>query len=282
MLLLNKFVKGLTVSALAFSLAVSAVAAQEAPEEASENPVIAASAEGVTLPEGLTAGIVTFTMQNDNEAPFAPFIVRLKEDTTLDDFMAALQEGEEAALPLVVLVGGPNVAPESAMDVTYDLAAGEYVLLDFSSEMPSVVPFTVAEAEEGAEAAEAPEADVEVALVDFAFTLPTELEAGEQVWKLENLGEQWHEMAVVRIEEGVDIEELTATLMEMMMSEEGPGAELPFEEVFFWAPQDPGTTAWVTLDLEPGTYAVICFLPDFATGHSHLEHGMISILTVAE
>jgi hypothetical protein len=45
-----------------------------------------------------------------------------------------------------------------------------------------------------------------------------------------------------------------------------------------------GERAWLDLDLPPGVYTVLCFLPDFASTppKSHLEHGMVRTLTVTE
>lgn len=73
--------------------------------------------------------------------------------------------------------------------------------------------------------------------------------------------------------------------MAMMMSEEEPeGPPPPFEEMAFWAPMSAGQRAWMEVDLPPGIYTVLCFLPDFASDPptSHLEHGMVRTLTVSE
>ena len=76
-------------------------------------------------------------------------------------------------------------------------------------------------------------------------------------------------------------------LMEAMMASEGGPPEMPFETALFWSPMSADMSAWVEVDLEPGTYAIICFLPDLlaeegAEPMSHLQHGMVSLLTVSE
>src|SRR5690606_35381837 len=103
-----------------------------------------------------------------------------------------------------------------------------------------------------------------------------QIPAGEQVWSLENNGAQWHEMGIMKVDPETSLADFQASLM----TEEGPSSEPP---AFFWAPMSEGEQAWVTLDLEPGTYAVICFLPDIAgdTGHAHFQEGMVQIITVA-
>jgi LPXTG-motif cell wall-anchored protein len=42
-----------------------------------------------------------------------------------------------------------------------------------------------------------------------------------------------------------------------------------------------GKSAWASLDLQPGDYIALCFVPDPASGKSHLELGMHTVFTVA-
>jgi hypothetical protein len=126
--------------------------------------------------------------------------------------------------------------------------------------------------------AAAPEADVEAKLLDFAFTMPLTIPAGEQTWHMSNEGAQWHEMGIMKIDENMSVTELRQ-MLQASMSEEGPSADAA-PPVAFWAPMNEGEQAWFNLNLEPGTYVVACFLPDFASGHAHLEMGMTQIFTV--
>lgn len=248
-----------------------------AQDEEVVNPIVF-SAEGITFPEELVAGPVTLTFVNDTEdAYFAPIIAGLAEDKTMDDLITELTENPAGLPPeWVTLYGGTGVSPEGSVTITFDLPAGEYALLNFAGEMPTFDPFSVVETDEPAEA---PETDVEVSLVDFAFTIPSELAAGPQVWQITNEGEQWHEMAVFHLlDESLTIDDV----LELAMSPEVP--EGLVEEVFIWHPSDPGTIAWTELDLEPGSYAILCFLPDLATEEMepHFMHGMSAIVTVTE
>ena len=54
----------------------------------------------------------------------------------------------------------------------------------------------------------APQADIEVGLVDFAFNLPDESKAGKQLWKISNSGQQPHHLAIVKLTEGAMIEDV--------------------------------------------------------------------------
>jgi hypothetical protein len=39
---------------------------------------------------------------------------------------------------------------------------------------------------------------------------------------------------------------------------------------------------WIPVDLEPGTYGLVCFFPDLADGMPHANKGMYTIVEVAE
>jgi len=43
-----------------------------------------------------------------------------------------------------------------------------------------------------------------------------------------------------------------------------------------------GKTGWVPVTLEPGTYIVVCFVPDIESGMPHAFEGMYEVLTVGD
>ena len=109
-------------------------------------------------------------------------------------------------------------------------------------------------------------AAIDVTLVDDGVTLSeTEVSSGTLTFQTTNDGTLTHEIEVF---EG-----------------EGDPASLPIEEQVAdtegWTLVDeieditPGASADLTLDLEPGTYQVVCNLP------GHFERGMYATLTVA-
>jgi hypothetical protein len=181
-----------------------------------------------------------------------------------------------AAISLVQLLGGLSVAPGAEQQIIYDLKDGAYVAMDFGEQGPVTTFFQTAGEKS---AAAAPEAEVKVQLADFTFVMPDQIKTGPQTWQIENIGNQWHEMGIVKLNDGVALSDIIAA----MSHEEEPAGPPPFEEVAFWAPISQGERAWVTLDLEPGVYTIICFLPDLAGSEkSHAEHGMTRQLTVIE
>ena len=286
---------------------------------------ITVTEDGLDVPAEIPEGIVTLTFDNQMEFPVMPVPMRLLPDVTQEQLMETLEtEGEEAAIELVSLQGGTMVEPGTTLDVTYDFAAGEYALFDFASEMSQPLWFTVADVEgEGFDETQLV-ADVEVSLVDFDFQMPDVISTEAASWLIRNDGGQWHEMAIMQIEEGMTEADVLEMFM-MPMSEEGmdeateeagtdgtestqepnmegmeeteepdmEGAEMTEEAPmgegfpnFIWLPMDPEERAWVTVNLEPGTYAVLCFLPNIKAieagnePQTHAELGMIQVITV--
>ncbi len=280
MIFFRKSAIALIVVLLTALVTISAVAQDEM-----EYPTIVTNADGITLPEGLVSGVTTLTLQNDTEIDFQPAIARFVEGATMEDFMAAMQAQDFAGmLATVSVLGSPSVKPGEAVDVTYDLAAGDYVFLNFApAAPPTILPFTVAENE--GEPVEAPEEDVEIQMVDFAFAMPIELTTEEVVWKFTNAGEQTHEMVVFSVEEDDTVDSVSEAMMEAMMAAT-PGArpEWPYEDAFSFVGISPGETAWMNVELAPGTYAAVCFIPDVTSEEmmTHLQHGMIVLFTVSE
>ena len=254
-------------------------------QEMSEIPqiTIEATSDGFTAPEEIPEGVVRISAANNTEAPIIPVPTRFNEGVTLDDFMEALSQGEEAVLPLISLLGGQTIMPGTTVDVIYDLTPGNYVFAVFAGfdEAPGVYPFTVAD-EEG-DGASMPEADLEVNLVDFAFGIPLEIAAGAHTVHLENRGEQWHEMFIGRVDETLTMSEIHERLAQALAEATAEEPLEGIEEVAFWFPMSPGEQAWLTLDLEPGTYLILCGLPDLSgSGHAHAELGMRQIFTVSD
>ena len=254
-------------------------------QEADGNPAIVASADGITVPDELFSGITTITLQNDTDSEFQPALMRFIDGKTLDDFTAAMMAQDvPGMLATVSALGTPFVAPGEAVDVTYDLQAGDYVLIHFNADgPPTLLPFAVTDLPGSVH--EAPEADVEVTMLDYAFEIPAELVTGEALWQFTNGGEQTHELVIYAVDPDATAEDVTSTIMEAVMSTPpGTAWEIPFEVANAFAGISPGETAWMTVDLPPGTYAVVCMVPDFTSTPpiTHLQHGMIALLTVSE
>lgn len=232
---------------------------------------------GISVPQGVGAGVSTFTFDNASEAEFGPVLARLNQGVTMDQLMTLLsEEGEEAAMSQLTLLGGTMMGPMSTMDISYELEEGDYLIIDFASddEDTPIAPFSV---EAGGASGEEPEADVTAELQDFTFNLTGEVTAAPQIWEITNTGAEWHEMFIIPVESGMN----ESQVIEMLMQMQGPD-DVP-EGSFGWMPMHPETRAWASFDLEPGSYAVVCMLPSFANeGTPHAMLGMVRVVEVAE
>jgi hypothetical protein len=231
-------------------------------------------------PAEIPAGITTFKLVNNGPSLHHIQLVKLEGGKTADDFLAALKAGGPPP-QWATEAGGPN-PPEagSATSATVALEAGNYVMLCF---IPSadgiphmmkgmVKPLTVTGSAR-AGAAE-PAADLVMKLVDFGFELSQPLKAGRQTIRVENTGAQPHEVAIVRLEPGKQ----PADFFKWGEKPAGPAPGKVFGGV---SGIRPGSRAFAEVDLPPGDYALICFVPDTKNGKPHFMEGMVKQLKIS-
>ncbi len=117
---------------------------------------------------------------------------------------------------------------------------------------------------------------VTIVAKDFAFEGPDSITAGMVTIKLVNQGPQLHHVQFVRLTEGKTYDEFLAALKEMK-----PGTPLPKWILDVAGPNAPvpGGEQSLTQELQPGTYAMTCFIdtPDHVP---HVAKGMVHSLTV--
>lgn len=125
------------------------------------------------------------------------------------------------------------------------------------------------------EAAAAPAANVvEVDAGDFYFRTQRTIPAGLTTIRLSTSnGPEMHHVQLVRIGEGHTVQEFVEAVAR--------GEHAPDWVTFVGGPNAPapGATSEATMDLEPGEYALVCFIPS-ADGVPHLMKGMVVPVTV--
>jgi plastocyanin len=235
-------------------------------------------------PETLETGYQTLTFTNTGKEFHHLQLARLNDGVTVEQFQAALQENESAAMPLVEFVGGVGgVAPGQTATATVHLEKpGTYLelcLIPNAEGVPHLAlgmmkPIEVVEA---TATTEAPKADLVVDMLDFAFTIPDELPAGEQTWEVVNHGDQMHELVLGKIIEGKTLEDVMTYLATGEV-----GLDAPFTPVGGAPGLSTVHSQFVSFDLTPGEYVALCFFPDPKTGKSHIALGMASHFTVSE
>jgi uncharacterized cupredoxin-like copper-binding protein len=256
---------------------------------ADATPVASAAPSAVTIvttdysfdaPAELPAGLTTFHLVNRGPSLHHVQLVKFGEGKTIDDFMAALKAGGPPP-KWATMEGGPN--PSELSDTSRTavmLEPGNYAMLCFipgPDGVPHVAkgmvrPLTVTGAGDAAGAE--PEADVVMKLVDYDFELSKPLPAGRYTIRIENAGPQEHEVAIVKLDSG-------KAPMDFAMWGEKQVGKAPGTLHGGVSGIMPGDKAFVEVDLAPGEYALICFVPDSKDGKGHYHHGMAKKVTVS-
>lgn len=117
---------------------------------------------------------------------------------------------------------------------------------------------------------------VQVTASDFAFQMPDSIPSGMTTLVLNNSGTTLHHVQLLRLKDGKRVADLEAGLKSMKPTDPPP----PWiEEAGGVNTPEPGGQSSATLMIEPGTYAVVCFV-DTPDKVPHLMKGMIKELTV--
>jgi hypothetical protein len=103
--------------------------------------------------------------------------------------------------------------------------------------------------------------------------------------KVTNTGEQPHFMDMATVLQGMTttvlLNYLQSAITGTPMAEPSPEIdESAFQDVAGFEVVSPGNSIWLPLHLEPGSYGVVCFVPDKETGVEHAALGMAQVFTV--
>ena len=115
---------------------------------------------------------------------------------------------------------------------------------------------------------------VTVVAREFAFQAPDEVPAGLVTFRLQNRGEALHHMAIMRLDDGKTLQDLFAAM-------QASHGQLPTWAHEMGGPNAPapGMDSNATMMLEPGTYALLCFV-DIPDRVPHVMKGMAKQLRV--
>jgi hypothetical protein len=242
---------------------------------------IVATEFALQAPDTVSQGAVTFNLVNQGKEFHHVWIARLEGGRTLADVQAALKNpGPPPAW--IREVGGPNAPMPGGgtANATVMLQPGTYLLgcwIPSPDGVPHIMKgmvreLTVIPAERPAPA---PVAPVTMTLKDYSFSLSQPLTPGRQLIEVQNLAAQPHEIELAALAPGKSAHDLLA----WVHKPEGP---IPGSAIGGVSPIAKGEVAWFEVDLVPGRYALICFLPDAKDGKAHFEHGMVQEIEVGE
>jgi hypothetical protein len=208
-------------------------------------------------------------------------LVRLNDSTTPAAFAEAIKAGPTPQVQAMVSLEAfiPQTTPN---EIYVRARAGQHAFVCFVAgaggppaaklKMITVTAATDRPATE-------PKSEVSITERDFVFDLPSEIKAGPRSVKILNMGQQTHEMLIVKLAAGKTIPDLLAILAAPRVPGQPPPAP-PYEMVGGIGPVAPGGAAIFTLDLKAGTYHALCFIPDTNTQKPHAALGMVQEFTV--
>jgi len=256
------------LAALAVSLLAFAACSDDDDDGSSETSPTA-SPEEIAAVEQLAKDLVEGDPTDQADVDF--FFAHVTDDV-LESFFQTTRE--ECMAEPVDCIGEPSAVEsvdnttvsgsDASTDVTADFGAFTFVLIKdgevwkltqlkaISPDIPAGV--TV----------------VDLELNEFAFGFNrSDIEDGNFAFASENIGEQNHEVIVIKLD-GVTLDEALAF--------EGDGDPPGVTTMAFVAPVTPGDQVNVVFEepLEPGNYALICFFPDTSSEEekAHVELGM--------
>ena len=224
-------------------------------------------------PDTIAAGLTMIHLNAAGKELHHVQLLKLEQGKTFADFETAVKTG--APPTWAVPYGGVNPpAPGGMAIATEVIEAGNYAVVCFvegADHVPhmakgmmkplTVTPSTASTAE--------PNSDVTVTLSDYTFTLSKPLVAGKQTIKVENGAAQPHEVVLVQLAPGKTMDDLKKWVFDM----KGPPPGRPMGGIPAFM---KGKNAYFDVDLTPGDYGMICFVPDVKDGKMHVEHGMVT------
>jgi hypothetical protein len=243
---------------------------------ATGNP-LGADAALVQLPVGATVA--------DVQAFFGPPAATPTTGATASSATAA--GGAPAWLYQATWAGGPIVPPGQTIAAVVELTPGDWLLINDSLGAPQQpLPLTVTGTTASPTTTTAPTADVTIQLQEYAFVgLDQPILAGPHLWQITNTGTQPHFLQLLGAPTGVTMDQVMTLLQLPEDATPPPGFPYGPQDFDFAQPGlaviSPGHTAWLALDLAPGTYLALCFVPDQQSGVPHALLGMAQLFTVA-
>lgn len=274
----------LLLTITAFSAAATSAQGSATPAAPTlDYPEIDITAKDLTfdLPAEVAAGRYLITLDNQSPEGIDGQLILVPAERTADEIISAFLDPNEAAAWLydATFGGGPTVLAGKQGQTIVDLTEGTWVLVA-TGYTPATL--TVTAAENNVPSVE-PEASATIELQEYAFVgLEDGIQAGQQVWKVTNVGAQPHFLELIKTPRPVTMDQVMAVLMAGPGATPAPGGLDPatIEGVGGIATISPGTTAWYITDLAPGTYVALCFVPDKDSGAPHAMMGMIQVFTV--
>ena len=241
------------------------------------NVTVTMSDFALELPAEIPAGLVIFEGRNVGAEEHHMTLVKIPEGETFAGVMGKLAQMSTdpgAALAGLELYPGPNgVAPGASQSVLANLTPGQYVALcviPSHDGVPHAAKGMVAQLTVTGEATTVDIPAPVITLADYSFSLPAGF-AGHGIYQIDNSALQPHEIVFYKVPDGTTKDQVLPLLTSDPTKLVPAGGTTAFSNT---------QSAWIDFDMAPGTYAVLCFIPDGRDGKPHFAHGMVDVVTV--
>jgi uncharacterized cupredoxin-like copper-binding protein len=231
----------------------------------------------VTAPESADAGLAEITLTNDSDSVADLQLVRVEGDRAPEQVVKGLGQAIQGkGFPdwLFTAGGVGSLEPGESATVTQVLQPGDYYAFNTSGGPPDPKAAGVTEVtgEASDEEIEGGEATVEAA--EYVFNTET-LPAGATEITFDNVGAQPHHLIASPLKGNA-----TAEDVEKFFKTEQGAPPLEEKGTKSTAVLEGGEGQLVTMDLEPGRYALYCFITDREGGPPHVVKGMVDEVEV--
>jgi len=231
----------------------------------------------------IPAGWVVLNVTNSSSDDGGAGVLGPGEGQTMDELRAAAAtppadpEGFPPFLYDATILGGPgSMSSGQSGQALVNIPAGDWVVFPQGNQPP--VPITAADGPDSNTTA--PNPDLKLQLVDFAFGGFSNVNAGPQIWEITNLGGQPHMLTMAKVPDGTTIAQVLNTVTSMDMGTPSPDALT--EDQIQSIPDgvlllSTGQTMYLPLTLDVSTYVALCFVTDPNTGMPHVMEGMAAV-----
>ncbi|HEY7030081.1 MAG TPA: hypothetical protein VH482_02075 [Thermomicrobiales bacterium] len=304
---MSRLIACLLIASALLAGASSVAAAQEGSPEAGYPARNLSLLEGLGLPEinlvatdsdvtgaptEVEAGRYFVTLDNQSvDDEIEVYFVVLPASVTQEQAMADLNSDSDEApgwFYEATWAGGPNAYLGQKDGAVVELAAGDwFIAVDRSGESGPAgqSPDTTSALKVTGEltAGEGIVGAVPVNLKEYTFEIPASVAAGPQIWELTNTGKQPHFLAVAQVPDGTTFDQVMGLIAFAFTGTPQANLSLGFEDVqdvYDSSVVSAAQRTWIQMDLDPGTYVAICFIPDQETQQPHAAMGMVQVFTV--
>lgn len=231
----------------------------------------------VTGPSSADTGLAEITLGNETDGEGDMQLIRVDGDHSTEEVIKGLESAMKGQAFPEWFFGGGGVgivpAGESAT-VTQVLKPGTYYGIDTEAGKPQADAIAVIDVSGEESDEEFEEGDGTVTAIEYGFEAD-ELPAGEVEIDFENGGAQPHHLIAAPLKG-----DATAADVEQAIKSEKGQPPIDEEGTQNTAVLEGGEGQVVTLDLEPGRYALLCFISDRQGGPPHALKGMVDEVEV--